>query len=230
MGSSPAGWENHHVRARVTTVAATLGTAGPLAYLALTVVLGLLEPGYDVLRDTQSELGAVDAAHPTAMNVGGFMGLGVSLLGVSVAYVLVLRGCWATWVAGGLVAVAGVGMVVVGFFPCDSGCVDATLTGRLHGILSAPGAIALSGAAVLSARVLALDGRFGRSWSWASFVIGLLALCSGPLVALELLGDANGLLQRAGMWPPLLWAAALSWRLLVLTRRGATPGSRTSSG
>ncbi len=211
------------MRARVTTVAAALGTVGPPAYLALTVLLGLLEPGYDVLRDTQSELGAVDAAHPAAMNVGGFMGLGVSLLAVSVAYALVLRGGWATRVAAGLVAVAGVGMVVVGFFPCDSGCVDVTTTGTLHGILSAPGAVALSSAAVLSARVLALDGRFGPWWSWASFVVGILGLCSGPLVALELLGDANGLLQRAGMWPALLWAAALSWRLLVLTRRGVGP-------
>ena len=49
------------MRVRVARVAAVVGTAGPPLYLALTLVLGTLEPGYDVVRDTQSELGAVDA-------------------------------------------------------------------------------------------------------------------------------------------------------------------------
>ena len=33
------------------------------------------------------------------------------------------------------------------------------------------------------------------------------------IIALELVGGANGLLQRAGMWPPLLWMAAASCRM-----------------
>lgn len=210
------------MRARLATGAAVLGTAGPPLYLVLTIVLGLLEPGYDAVRDTQSELGAVDAAHPAVMNVGGFTALGIALLGFATAYALVLRGGWERWAAAGLAAVAGLGMVAVGFFPCDSGCVDVTATGRVHGVLSAPAAVALPTAAVLSARVLGLDGRFGRSWSWVSFVVGLVGLASGPVVAAGLLGDALGLVQRVGMWPPLLWSSALSWRLLVLTRRGDT--------
>ncbi len=208
------------MRVRLASGSAVIGAAGPPLYLVLTIVLGLLEPDHDAVRDTQSELGAVDAAHPAVMNVGGFMALGVALLGFATAYALVLRGGWERWAAAGLAAVAGVGMVAVGFFPCDSGCVDVSATGRMHGVLSAPAAVALPTAAVLSSRVLGLDGRFARSWSWASFVVGLVGLAVGPVVAAGLLGDALGLLQRLGMWPPLLWSSALSWRLLVLGRRG----------
>jgi hypothetical protein len=38
-----------------------VGTLGPLGYLVLVTVLGLLWDGYDPIRDTQSELGAQDA-------------------------------------------------------------------------------------------------------------------------------------------------------------------------
>ncbi len=194
------------------TVAAVVAAAGPLGYIALTVLLGAFEPGYDPLHDTQSELGAVDAAHPTVMNVLGFMALGLAMLAFAVAYAGRLRRGWATWAAAALVALAGIGMVVVGFLPCDSGCVDVTTTGRLHGVLSAPGAIGLPLAAMLSARTLAIDGRFRLRWSVVSFVVGALSLASGPLVQAEVV-DANGLLQRLGMWPPLLWMSTLAWRL-----------------
>jgi hypothetical protein len=51
---------------------ALLGLLGPLGYPALVTVLGLLWDGYDPVRDTQSQLGAVDAPHRVVMNVAGF--------------------------------------------------------------------------------------------------------------------------------------------------------------
>lgn len=53
-------------------------------------------------------------------------------------------------------------MVVVGFLPCDAGCVDVTATGWLHGAFSALGAIGLPLAMMISARVFRVDGRFGQ--------------------------------------------------------------------
>lgn len=75
------------------------------------------------------------------------MGVGVSILAFSAAYHLLLRGSPPKGPVTALLVIAGAGMVVVGFFPCDAGCVDVTRTGALHSIFSAPAAIGLPVAA-----------------------------------------------------------------------------------
>jgi hypothetical membrane protein len=192
---------------------ALVGAVGPVGYLVLVTVLGMLWDGYDPIRDTQSELGAVDSPHRLVMNLAGFMGLGVSLLAFAAAYWLLLRPSWAKTLATGLLAAAGVGMVVVGFFPCDAGCVDVTATGRLHSLFSMPGAIGLPAAAMVSALAFRRDGRLGTLWQAVSFWLGLVTLVSGPLIAAELVEGGNGLLQRAAMWPSLLWLTTVSLML-----------------
>ncbi len=198
-----------------------MGAAGPILYILLVTVLGLLWEGYNPIRDTQSELGAVDSPYRTVMNVAGFMGLGVCILAFSGAYYLVLRHGLAKGVATALLVIAGAGMVTVGFFPCDAGCVDVTRTGQLHGVFSAPGAIGLPVAAMISSLAFKSDGRLGTAWQVISFWLGLVTLASGPIVQAGLIEGANGLLQRAGMWPPLIWMAAVSLKLYSLAARAA---------
>ena len=152
------------------------------------------------------------------MNLAGFMGLGVCILAFAAAYWLLLASSWAKVLATGLLAIAGLGMVVVGFFPCDAGCVDVTATGRLHSVFSMPGAIGLPAAAMVSALVFRRDGRLGTAWQLVSFWLGLAALVSGPLIAAELVGGVDGLVQRAAMWAPLVWMVAVSIRLYRLAR------------
>jgi hypothetical protein len=210
-------------RATLTRILALAGIAGPIYYVGFVTVLGLLWPGYDPIAQTQSELGAVDAPHGLLMNVAGFMALGVVILAFAGAFHLVLRPSPWKLVATVLMAVAGLGMVTVGFFPCDTGCVDITRTSELHSTFSMPGAIGLPGAAMLSSLALRDDGRFGRVWQAASFLLGLAALASGPIIAADLLPDQLGLLQRAAMWTPVLWMSAVAVRLAALDRaeRGA---------
>jgi hypothetical membrane protein len=208
-------------RVSAARLAALIAAVGPVAYIVLTVVLGLLWEGYDPIRDTQSELGAVNSPYKAAMNIGGFMGLGVCILSYAVAYGLVLRGGWAKVLVLVLVGIAGAGMVVVGFFPCDAGCVDVTATSRYHSVFSMPAAIGLPLAAMLTSLAFRSDGRFGRGWQAASFWLGLLSLISGPLIALDTFEGAGGLVQRAAMWTPLAWMTAVSLRLLSI---GGAPG------
>ncbi len=229
MGTSPGGSGSTHRRAAVR-VLASIGVAGPVCYIVFVTVLGAMWEGYDPIRDTQSELGAVDSPYQTLMNVVGFCGLGVSILAFAGAYGIVLRGGWARTLAIGLLVFAGVGMIVVGFFPCDAGCVDVTSTGRLHGSFSMPAAIGLPVAAMLSSLVFRSDGRLGAGWQVVSFWLGLLALVSGPIVAAGLSEGVLGLLQRAGMWPPLIWMSAVSLRLRALEPRPAPTRAPRRSG
>ncbi|WP_062530551.1 DUF998 domain-containing protein [Demequina rhizosphaerae] len=196
---------------------AAVAAAAPVAFVALTRALGAAWDGYDPVRDTQSELGAVDSPVRWAMNLGGFVVLGLGILAFAAAYRATFAGAAAT-VAVVLIVVAGAGMVVVGFLPCDAGCVDTTVTGRLHSWFSAPGAIGLPAAAMVTARVAAVDGRMRRRWSGWSFGIGLASLASGPVVAAGLLPEADGLLQRVGMWLALGWMSVFAW-----TMRGLAP-------
>ncbi len=198
-----------------------VGIAGALAYIGFVTLLGALWTGYDPIRQTQSELGAVGAPHGLLMNVGGFMALGIIILAFAGAYFLVLRASPWKLLATALLVVAGLGMITVGFFPCDAGCVDVTRTGELHSTFSMPGAIGLPAAAMLSSLAFRADGRFGPRWQTASFLIGLAALVSGPIIAADLLPGSLGLLQRAAMWTPILWMAFVSLRLRVLTRSAA---------
>jgi len=196
-------------------VLAWISLAGPLIFIGLTIVLGLTWQGYDPVRDTMSVLGAVDSPVGTVMNVMGFMGIGISILAFAGAYATTFRGRLAL-VAVALLVVAGAGMTAVGFFPCDSGCADLTDTGRMHSLLSAPGAIGLPAAAMVSAAVFRHDGRLGTAWQVTSFALGLITLASGPVIAAEVIHGLNGLLQRAAMWPALIWMAAVSARLLTV--------------
>lgn len=213
-------------RSAIPRALALVGGIGPLAYIGLVTVLGLLWSGYDPIHQTQSELGAVDAPNALVMNVLGFMGLGVVILAFAGAYLAILRGAPWRLLAGVGLLVAGAGMIVVGFFPCDPGCVDVTRTGELHGTFSMPGAIGLPAAAMLSAPAFRQDGRLGSRWQLTSFVIGALALASGPLIATETLPGYEGLVQRLAMWAPLLWMSAVSFRLARLSdpSRAGTAG------
>jgi hypothetical protein len=76
-----------------------------------------------------------------------------------------------------------------------------------------PGAIGLPLAAMVSALAFRQDGRFGSGWQLVSFWLGLVGLVSGPIIAAELVAGVNRLLQRAAVWPSLLWVMAVSLKL-----------------
>jgi hypothetical membrane protein len=198
--------------------AALVGAAGPVVFMTVVLVAGLSWPGYDPLRQTQSELGAVDSPVRWVMNIGGFMFLGFALLAFALAYRALLRRSGWREAAVVLLTIAGAGMVAVGFAPCDAGCVDVTTTGRWHSILSAPGAIGVSLAMVASAPAFRIDGRFSARWQAASVTLGALTLLSGPLIALEVLDDVAGMVQRAAMGIAMLWLSVVGVRLIVLGR------------
>jgi hypothetical membrane protein len=200
--------------------AALLGAAGPLVFMAVVLLAGLSWSGYDPVRQTQSELGAVDSPVRWMMNLGGFVLLGITLLAFALAYRSLLRPSGWREVVVVLLVLAGGGMIAVGFTPCDAGCIDVTTTGRWHSILSAPGAIGVSLAMVASGAAFRIDGRFSVRWQVASVTLGVLTLLSGPLIAREVFAGLGGLLQRAAMGVAMAWLCAVGVRLFLAARAG----------
>lgn len=101
--------------------------APPLVVLATLaawvppILFGLVEPGYSVVRDYISELGASGATHAALVNLA-FLMAGALVVATCVALRPALPAVGAA--AGGvaLVSLMGVSWLVAGLAPCDAGC------------------------------------------------------------------------------------------------------------
>jgi hypothetical membrane protein len=190
------------------------GIIGPIFYTLLLVLLGYLWPGYSPIRNYISELGGVESPFKLIMNVFGFMLLGVSLTLFSFgANATLSKNIYSRLVAA-FTFLAGVFMVLVGFFPCDAGCVDVTLIGRLHTLTSVPPSILLPSAAMFSAFAIYTKSPNTRKYSILFFWLGVLSMLSGAVSTLPSLQVYIGLSQRAGMGFSLLWVVIASYYLL----------------
>ncbi|PKQ26598.1 MAG: hypothetical protein CVT64_05210 [Actinobacteria bacterium HGW-Actinobacteria-4] len=217
---------------RLGRALAAVAFAGPIAYAALITALGFTWAGYVPVRDSMSVLGAVDSPVRHVTNVGGFAGLGVVLLCFAGAYAWAVGRRTMAAVAVVFIALAGVFMIAVAFFPCDSGCIDVTATGRWHSYTSTPPAILLPLAAMASGGVFwARPDLFTRRWATASFWLGFASLMTGPALWLAATQPMLGLLQRVGIGLALVWVSGTGWmlysragRALESTKAGPTNG------
>lgn len=191
----------------------------PIVYLFIITILGLFVNGYSPLSDSMSELGAVDSPVRHLANFGGFMLVGVGLLVFAFAFFRTLKHSILNYVTALLIMAAGLFMFIVSFFPCDSGCVDATNTSRWHSIISTPPAILLPIAAMLSTRLFyGNEHIFPRRYQIASFWLGLLSLMSGPLLMVGVASNYLGLIQRLGIGFSLAWVCVVSYRIMQLNK------------
>jgi len=100
-------------------IPATCGMAGPVVMICLWALASILRPGYDQLTQKGSELGT--GPNSLVMNVN-FVATGLLIL---IFCFGLLKSIGAgKWSQAGLIflAIAGVGEVATGIFPCDPGC------------------------------------------------------------------------------------------------------------
>lgn len=118
------------------------GIAAPVTLVVAIAVAGQFEPGYSHVSQYVSELGATGASHPVAFNYGGLFLSGLLTVLFSLGFGA-RAGTRASLVASSvLVAVAGLGRIAAGIFPCDAGCSldDMSTPATIH---AAAGFIAL---------------------------------------------------------------------------------------
>jgi hypothetical protein len=214
--------------------------AGQLAWLAIAVLAGLLEPGYSEIRDAVSVLGARDAARPWVFDIGVAI-WGASFIAATAALMLDAPRGWRGRAGPALIALTGLAQILDGFpFPADcrwsidAGCHAREQAGHVswqhvaHGWTYFLGAIALQ----LSVFVMAWRFRGDRRWGRSDLLAlgaGLLGLAifAGLFFATgnDMHGD-YGLVQRLALAAGGLWVGALTIGLLAIYGRDRDPAFR----
>jgi hypothetical membrane protein len=197
---------------------ATAGAAGPVVFLVVSVVVGLLKPGYDAARQSISELAVGGYGW---LQTANFFALGAAMIAAAAAMRLAPGPRSRSAVA--LLAAAGVGMVAVGCFPADLDGASPTPAGAAHDTISLVVFMALIAASALYGRVLrraASERRLARYSSLTAF-----AVFAGFAVFAVFAGDpgdplhaVSGLLERAFIAAALAWVAIVSAGLRAAPR------------
>src|SRR5512136_1356345 len=189
--------------------AATCGIVGPILHTLVVFVLGILTPGYSQATQLMSELGENGAPYALAMNLGGFLLLGVLLLIFSFGLHAALRPSRASRAGALLVVFAGLTYIGEALFSCDRGCVPVTFGGSAHLLI---GEIAVF-VAVLASYTLALamrpDGRWNGYWQYSA-ATGILVILLIPLFPVFVC--VTGVVQRLVVGVILLWLFVIALR------------------
>lgn len=189
-----------------------LGLFVPIFYFGLFTVLGFLLKGYNPISTGMSELGAVDSPFRFFANILGFSFMGVTIMLFACAFFDRFRKNLHLKGVALLAFISGFFLFLVGFLPCDAGCVDVTLTGRLHSFTSTVPAILLPLAAIFSS--YSLSKIWGNTVGSLSFFLGVASLLSGPAMFLSGSESYVGLIQRSGMGFSLIWIILVSFQVL----------------
>jgi hypothetical membrane protein len=202
------------MKQKYTATLLLAGIIGPIMYFLIMTTLGLLWPGYSAISNYMSELGGVESPFKNTMNIFGFMGLGISLIffGTGLHYSLSKNIYSKITVYTSILA--GIFMFLVGFFPCDAGCIDITPTGTYHTYTSIPPSLFLPLSAMASAFAFLKESARFKKWAYVFFWLGFLSMASGALSTLTIIQPYIGLAQRFGIGFSLLFVILSSTVLL----------------
>jgi hypothetical membrane protein len=202
-----------------------LAVAGPIAFTIAWIVSGVLQDGYSIRRDYISELAALDARHAWIM-IAGFLLLGVGTVALGIGLAGALEGRLAR-IGSILVALAGVGIIVIGLARVDcrsrlAACAaridsgDASWHSATHELVSLLVFVALVAAPLMLARTF--SGGAWRDLGTYSMITGVVGLVLLILLLSSVAGSWNGVVQRVFATVLLLWIAILGARLIRLSR------------
>lgn len=192
---------------------AVVGLIAPIYYFVLVGILGKMWSAYNPIAQYVSVLGDIGSPFKNIMNVFGFMGLGVMILIFSLGFYLSFKKNLFMKIAQACLAIAGIFLIAIGFFPCDSQCISVTDTGKLHSIISiAP--ISFPFAAIFFALGIPKYQGWNKGWKALSIISGFGAITAGSLLLTAYLHPYAGFVQRIGIGLCLLWMFCVSTKIL----------------
>jgi hypothetical membrane protein len=179
---------------------AAIAAAGPLLFVAITVVAGAVKPGYDIRTQTVSDLAV--GAHGWIQTANFFV-LGAATVALALALAIAPKPRRRTWVAVVLLGAAGIGIAAEALFPTDLAGAPETPDGVAHNMIFLLVFIALIGASALQGAKRVAASTFAG--------VAVFVIFAGDLG--DPLHDVAGLLERGVIAIPLLWITATALRL-----------------
>lgn len=193
------------LRPRLLRWLALAGVVIPVWMLGGSLLLGLLRPGYEPLRDAISELGEKGAPTALLWNVGGFGVVGV----LYATYAMAIRaGLGPGWLFR-LTVLQAVFITASAFFDCDRGCPPVPQTATMLGHIIV--GLAYFAITCLLPLVASRTFRYRSTWAsyrWPSRAVGVV------LVALFFIGPTLGQ-DRVGVWQRVVLLVAYPWQMAV---------------
>lgn len=195
------------------------GFIGPVIYAAVLFTLGALEPGYDPISQSMSELGAVDAPYAIIMNTLGFPLLGIFFILFSVGVHRNISPGKGSGLGPFMIILSGVFLILTGVFQCDSGCIDVTLTGELHSLFATLAAFVMIPVPLTLVPRVYYDQNW-RHYVWFSWVVVILTSLLSILYLVPELAIWEGLLQRLAIGAPLVWIEVTAYKIIKEDKSG----------
>ncbi len=198
-------------------IPATCGMAAPVVMICLWALASILRPGYDQLTQKGSELGT--GPNSLVMNAN-FVATGLLIL--IFCFGLLKNIGAGKWSQVGLIflAIAGVGEVATGIFPCDPGC---PLVGSSSQLIHTGIAVVFFGAMALFPIFIGMGLNQDQYWTpyrSYSLVTGVASIGLFIAFSVAVLTSFHyvGLLQRFFLAAPFQWIGIMANRLRYFTK------------
>jgi len=195
---------------------------GSLQFIFAMIAVQLKYPGYSDLTNHISDLGSPNSPWAVVFNASV---IALGLLTILAAYLLLsaFNRRFSRTLGLGLLAIAGIGAILVGVFPENS----TALGGHMHTV-AADLAFIASGLALIN-----LPGAMLRDTRWEgyrafTFLMGLITLAAIVLYATSHWGALGaGGMERLVVAPILLWSIVVGIHLLSLPTYQRVPIARS---
>lgn len=198
------------------------GLVVPIFYIVLVTTLGLLESDFSHRTDMMSILGGVEGIRGLVFNVGVVI---TGLLLIVFAFGLhqnINKGLGSK-IGPTLIVLAGVGLFGSAIFSCNVNCANVIETRTLIGILHMLSAFVAGSCLAISPFFIFFRMKQDTLWKkYRSFTLSIGVLSNLPGVVLWIsmfttrIPEWEGVIQRLGLFFPLIWIFVLSLRLLQL--------------
>ena len=202
----------------LTTLSAVVAVMAVLYFLTAVSVAELLQPLYDPVQRTISELAV---GHDGWIQVSAFAVLGVGILALQHGLWRRLRASLLSRTGLILLALCAAATFVAAAFPTDlRGSVAHTLSGDIHAWTASVG----YGCLIVGALLLSLHFRRDEHWRAyhrPSLALALLGTAASIAMALTTHTEFLGLTQRVMALPLLLWVLLTAMRLYTLPPQSA---------
>ena len=195
-------------RTRVLSVG---GIIAPVSYTVVAIVLGLLWSGYSHVTQAISELGGVGAPNAVIMNTAGFALTGILIIVFALGLYYGLDKGSGSKIGPALVAVYGLGMFGIAFFPWDNVNL-ASFTSTMHSLIGWPQWIGLTLGLLVLAHTFKNDLQWNNYWIY-TLSTGLLTAVFIVIYAFIGVEGYMGVLQRIVVGAQLLWIEMVAIKL-----------------